>query len=65
MVPRLAINPKFSRYSPGIILINETMKLCESEFGYTEFDLSKGIEQYKIAMGGEKYLRNKYICITD
>lgn len=62
-VPRLAINPKFSRYSPGSILINESIKeLHESYPGVRELDLSSGTEKYKYDMGGVEY--NTYIYNT-
>lgn len=54
LVPRLAINEEFNRYSPGIVLINESMKLME-KLGIKHLDLSKGDENYKLAMGGKIY----------
>lgn len=51
IVPRLAINDKYSRYSLGIVLVNETIKAIQQK-GYTCLDLSTGTEQYKYQMGG-------------
>ena len=54
IVPRLAINDKYGWYSPGIVLINETMKTLENtKIKY--FDLSMGTENYKLVMGGNIY----------
>ena len=62
LVPRLAINGNFSRYSPGIILINETVKYIKNEMNNVNvFDLSKGAEQYKFVMGGSEYLHYDFI----
>lgn len=59
-VPRLAIDDTFKRYSPGIILINETMKwFCA--VNRRQFDLSKGDDSYKLTMGGEKYLSYDFV----
>ena len=50
-VPRLCINDEYGRYSPGIILVNETAKYL-IEQGATLLDLMEGDEKYKLAMGG-------------
>lgn len=60
-VPRLAINMDYSFFSPGILLINESIKYFSN---YTELkfiDLTRGDEQYKFDMGGEKYKVNNYL----
>lgn len=51
IVPRLAINDKYSRYSLGIMLVNETIKAMQQK-GYTCLDLATGTEAYKYQMGG-------------
>ena len=52
VLPYLAINESFSRYSPGGLLITESIKYltdnCEIEY----FDLSRGEEPYKARYGG-------------
>jgi len=52
VLPYLAINESFSRYSPGGLLITESIKYltdnCEIEY----FDLSRGGEPYKARYGG-------------
>lgn len=50
-IPRLCINEDFYKYSPGIILIVETIKKLINE-NMTCLDLMRGDEAYKIAMGG-------------
>lgn len=55
IVPRLAINDKFKRYSPGIILLNETIKWLQNNRSIINLDLSFGLEPYKFSMGGTKY----------
>lgn len=55
VIPRLSIDDTFSRYSPGIVLINEVAKKFTSEAEIENLDLSKGSEGYKISMGGKCY----------
>ena len=52
IVPKLAINTDFSRYSPGYVLIAEFFRKTSSPF---VFDLSRGAEPYKTALGGSVY----------
>lgn len=51
LMPRLAIDTTFSRYSPGILLILEATKLWINE-GIVDFDMCRGDERYKKEMGG-------------
>jgi len=53
LVPKLAIATSFSRYSPGILLIMETLKRL-MPLGITHFDLCRGDEHYKQVVGGQK-----------
>ena len=53
-VPRLCINDVYKKYSPGIILVNETIKYLINQ-GTSVLDLMEGDELYKIAMGGVVY----------
>lgn len=55
IIPRLSISDSFSRYSPGVVLINETIKVLTEEKNIGNLDLSKGAEGYKKAMGGDVY----------
>lgn len=55
VIPRLSIEDQFSRYSPGVVLINETVKWLASDTGIRFLDLSKGAEGYKLSMGGQMY----------
>jgi len=54
IVPRLSINEDCVFYSPGMLLLNETVKEMAKR-GIGELDLSKGAETYKYAMGGRDY----------
>lgn len=51
IVPRLAISDTFNRYSPGVILINESIKHLVGQ-GIKSMDLTHGTEAYKLSMGG-------------
>ena len=55
VIPRLSIEDEFSKYSPGMVLINETVRRMSSDFGIRFLDLSKGAEKYKFSMGGQVY----------
>lgn len=50
-IPRLAINEEYSRYSPGIVLINEFLKKETVRY----FDLGRGQESYKSKLSGDMY----------
>ena len=51
LMPRLAIDIDFGRYSPGIIMLLEAVKLWFDE-GFVDFDMCRGDERYKTDMGG-------------
>lgn len=54
-VPRLSINETFGRYSPGVLLINETIKILSCSNEEKNLDLGIGDEKYKLQMGGTEY----------
>lgn len=60
IIPFLAINSAFSRYSPGGILITETIKFLIEHHNYKYFDLSRGDEKYKYAYGGIDHFSYSY-----
>lgn len=51
LMPRLAIDTRYGRYSPGILLILEASKQWIDE-GIVDFDMCRGDERYKKEMGG-------------
>ncbi|MCD8236768.1 MAG: GNAT family N-acetyltransferase [Prevotellaceae bacterium] len=51
LMPRLAIDTAYSRYSPGILIILESVKLWQKE-GIADFDMCRGDERYKMDVGG-------------
>lgn len=55
MVPRLCINDKYSFYSPGYILLVETLHYLETNGACRVMDLCRGSEKYKMDMGGQIY----------
>ncbi len=55
VVPRLAIDSEFNFYSPGVILIVETLRYMLAHTQLNSIDLSLGNERYKYSMGGEEY----------
>lgn len=60
LMPKLAIDTSFSRYSPGILLILEASKRWIAE-GVADFDMCRGDERYKKEMGGH----NEPLCRID
>ena len=65
LIPRLAINDEFARYSPGALLINESMKILNTQYGLSVMDLSAGGEQYKYTMGGKMYYSYHFTLKSD
>ena len=55
IIPRLSIEDEFSKYSPGMVLVNETIQRMIPESNTRYLDLSKGTEKYKLSMGGTLY----------
>jgi hypothetical protein len=59
-VPRLAICDSFRFYSPGYIMLCETMKIMIEKSSIRELDLSRGDEKYKLDLGGGKYFTSSF-----
>ncbi len=57
VVPRLAIAGSLSFYSPGMILVEETLKYILEHTELRVLDLGRGDERYKFSLGGEEYYR--------
>lgn len=55
-IPRLSMNADFAWYSPGMLLLCETIKWLYAHSDIRVVDLCRGREKYKYDMGGEKYL---------
>jgi len=58
--PRGAMNSKFSRFSPGLLLDIETIKWLTRNTKITNLDLSRGNEEYKYALGGKEHYNYSY-----
>jgi|LSQX01.3.fsa_nt_gb CelD/BcsL family acetyltransferase involved in cellulose biosynthesis len=54
-VPRLAIDDNYRFYSPGYVLLAETLNYLGTNTGVHELDLSRGEEKYKFDLGGIPY----------
>ncbi len=52
VLPRLAMNSSFARYSPGKLMILESIKWLDQHSAIKALDLSRGEEPYKYNMGG-------------
>lgn len=55
VIPRLAIDDSFRFYSPGYILICETLKYVLDNTNIKNIDLCRGTEKYKTDLGGDLY----------
>lgn len=53
--PRIAMNPKFSKYRPGILLLSNTIKYLSENKEYEILDLTRGNEKYKYDYGGVEH----------
>lgn len=61
LIPMLAIDSKYSSYSPGKVLIDQAISyFCGSSTSVQCLDLSNGDEPYKLDMGGTKYMSHDY-----
>ena len=60
ILPFVSINSAFKRYSPGGILITETIKYLITNTDYKYFDLSRGNEKYKYDYGGTEHFNFNY-----
>jgi hypothetical protein len=58
--PRGAMDSTFARYSPGKLLISESIKWLIANTTIRCLDLSRGEEQYKYEMGGVKHTNYAY-----
>jgi len=58
--PRGAMNSKFSKFSPGLLLDIETIKWLTRNTKITNLDLSRGNEEYKYALGGKEHYNYYY-----
>lgn len=58
LVPKLAIDINYGRYSPGAVLIIESLKWLRENTNVKYLDLSRGDEKYKTTYGGVKYLNH-------
>ncbi len=60
VIPRLAINDEFRFYSPGYVLLNETIHYLAANTPIREIDLARGTERYKADLGGELYFTHSF-----
>lgn len=61
VVPRLAIDIDYRFYSPGYILLCETIKQLAEQGNIKTLDLSRGDEKYKLDIGGEIYYTHSFV----
>lgn len=55
VIPRLAVDSSFKFFSPGYILLCESIKYLIDNSNVRNLDLCLGSEKYKTDMGGRKY----------
>lgn len=60
VVPRLSIDDKFRRYSPGMLLVIETIKFLQQHSSIEVLDLSQGDEAYKYQLGACQHLSYRF-----
>lgn len=60
-IPRLAICSEHGAYSPGTLLIFETIRRLLEETRVENFDLSHGGEPYKFAMEGVEHINSGFV----
>ena len=62
VIPRLAIDIDYGFYSPGYVMILETMRYLVANTNIRILDLSRGNEKYKLDLGGTSYSTDIYTC---
>lgn len=60
IIPRLSINENFKRYSPGMVMVCESIKYLISQTSISVLDLSQGEEKYKYNLGGKVHYSYKF-----
>lgn len=61
VIPRLAIDATYRFYSPGYVLMNETIRHLQQEGVVKVLDMSRGDERYKKDMGGYSYIIKDFV----
>ena len=61
VVPRLSIDSKYQRYSPGMLLCVETIKHLQSNTNIRTLDLAIGNESYKYQLGAVEYFTYRFL----
>lgn len=61
VVPRLAIDAAYRFYSPGYVLMNETIQYLQQEGIVKVLDMSRGDEKYKKDLGGKSYFIKDFV----
>lgn len=54
-IPKLAIDENYAFYSPGMLLVDQTIEYLQKNTNIRTLDLCRGTENYKLKMGGEIY----------
>ncbi len=58
--PRGAMNSRYAKFSPGLLLDIETINWLTQNTKITNLDLSRGDEEYKYALGGQEHYNYSY-----
>lgn len=60
VIPRHAIDQAYAQYSPGLLLISETIRWLSLHSSIRNLDLSRGDEHYKYLLGGVDHFNYSY-----
>ena len=58
--PYVAIDSTFATYSPGKLMIGESIKYLQKNTTIRGLDLSRGDERYKVEMGGVRHYNYRF-----
>ena len=61
VIPRLAMDANYNKYSPGCALMNETIQYLSKETDVKVLDMSRGDERYKKDFGGRSYFIKDFV----
>ena len=64
VIMQVAFDEEMKKYSPGMILLSDSIENFYSSHTICQFDLATGDEQYKFNLGAKEHYTNNYIyCI--
>ena len=58
--PMISMNSEYAKFSPGKVMISESVKYLQNNTNIRVLDVSRGEERYKTEMGGHSHFNYKF-----